>query len=347
MRSSCSQQSATGRWERRLNCVLILLCGLGTWEPTASSWSARRNHDGIAEEEWAGQMQENSKRLLNPLYAVFTVTKESMYLRHRSTQALLPGFSSCGCETMKVQSSKLSKETQQGLRSWLMLSFSQITDLDPLQNGSSTLHHTDRNASGDRPYVNNTPYVITLRLDIQFLNNSQIQLSQQQATQDALSAGVTLTIPFWLLRHKGRVSSSLLTSPSEWSHTIQEIPSNWQNKRWPEITPRRRVGCSYGLSDKLGFEWCSASQRQAPRGTESRGYLLQADKLRKDHTPEKPKGMQTSQLGVWTVFLKMCFRFTSHNGLSNLSSLWQNLTSIWHQEPDILNNKRSHLRRPF
>lgn len=44
----------------------------------STTWSARKNHDGIAEEEWAGQMQENSKRLLNPLYAVFTIAKESM-----------------------------------------------------------------------------------------------------------------------------------------------------------------------------------------------------------------------------------------------------------------------------
>lgn len=84
---------------------------------TAPSSSARRNQDGIAEEEWTGQVQENSERLSNPLDAVFTVTEESMYLRHGSAQALLPGSSSCSCETIKVQSSKLSKETRKGLRS--------------------------------------------------------------------------------------------------------------------------------------------------------------------------------------------------------------------------------------
>lgn len=201
----------------------------------------------------------------------------------------------------------------------------RLTDPDPLQNGSSTLDHTDRNASGDRPYVNNTPYVITLHLDIQFLKNSQVQLSQQQATQDAPSAAVTLTIPFWLLRHKGSVSSSLLTSPSEWSHAIQEIPSNWQNKEVTRDCTKEKGRLFIWTFWQIRFRMVQARGSHCG-GTESRGYLLPADKLRKEHTPEKPKGMQTSQLGVWTVFLKMCFRFTSHNGVSNLLSLLQNLS---------------------
>lgn len=36
----------------------------------------------------------------------------------------------------------------------------------------------------------------------------------------------------------------------------KKFPATGRTWRWPEIAPRRKVGCSYGLSDKLGFEWC-------------------------------------------------------------------------------------------
>lgn len=137
-----------------------------------------------------------------------------------------------------------------------MLSSVRLTDLDPLQqNGSTTLDHIDRNASGDWPYINNTPYVITLRLYIQFWNNSQIQLRQQQATQDILLVS-PLRFPYDYLDTRAvflQVSGLHLQSEAV---PYKKRPATDWTRRWPEIAPRRKVGCSHGLSDKLGFEWC-------------------------------------------------------------------------------------------
>lgn len=58
-----------------------------------------------------------------------------------------------------------------------MLSFGQINWPGSFAAEWVINSRPDRNASGGRPYINNTPYVITLRLYIQFLSNSQIQLS--------------------------------------------------------------------------------------------------------------------------------------------------------------------------
>lgn len=124
--------------------------GLGS--QTAPSSSARRNHNGIAEEEWTGQVQENSERLLNPLYAVFTVTKESMYLRHGSAQALLPGSSEV--KPWKYIVANFQRRHEKASEAESMLSSSQINWPGSCAAEWVINSRPDGNASGDRPYIN-------------------------------------------------------------------------------------------------------------------------------------------------------------------------------------------------
>lgn len=134
---------------------------------------------------------------------------------------------------------------------------------------------------------------------------------------------------------RGSVSPSLLIPPSEWSCTVQEISHNWQNKEvtWDCTMEKGRLSKWTFWQIRSGVVQARGSHQV---GTQSGGSFLPADKLRKDHTPEKLKGMKASQLGILTIFLKMCFKFPSHNRVPNLQSLLHNLRSIWHQELNIL-----------
>lgn len=167
-------------------------------DTSMSTWdlAARQSHL----EELEGTVMELSRKMSSTdaagfqqtleslVFNVFIVITESMCLKHGSTQALLPEPSSCGFKTTKVQSRKLSRDIKH-LRFYLNAISVRLTDLDPLQqNGSSTLDHTNTNASEVTcTDIKDITYEITLCLYIQLVNVSQIHRRyQQHVTEDAL-----------------------------------------------------------------------------------------------------------------------------------------------------------------
>lgn len=123
----------------------------------------------------------------------------------------------------------------------------------------------------------------------------------------------------------------------------KKFPATGRTSRWPEIAPRRKVGCSYGLCDKLGFEWCKpeavteGKRRVSPPSwqTQKGPHSGKAERDANESTgsvdsfPENVLQIYKSQ---WS--LKSLITNTEFNNYQTKNPI------SWH-------NKRSHLRRPF